>query len=461
MARKRALTRQDRRRIELEKSRKGQSVEPTPGRLKTWDEIPSWQQDNEYILSGYREVTGSFIRSFHSLAHLHNETINIYSHLPKVQKLGNQLDYLGIVILMWGSTVPSIYYGFYCNPALQKVYWLNVSVLASLCTIATLHPKFRHPTLRPYRAAMYAGLGLSAVVFVVHGILLHGWTIQNHRMSLDWMALMASLNLLGATVYAARIPEKLKPYHYTLANYAPARASERETGGNYIINNCQSIARSPQLHKFLPGFQQALQLVLSDLEFGTASQHGFSTFFKSNTNRPIVRHVFRAIANGTDLPTGKLVIECASPELGYTEEQLQTFSYLCSPRPPSFKRIQATALVGLGTVVLCPAFWAFANFPEIDDCVAVAGRRGRKKFLGAGGTLSDTKFSVLLHEMLHLYNPLEGAEGAGVGEVYDIQGCADLDKDKSVANAENWAYYANCELFPLLPPFCSFPLHYL
>lgn len=106
---------------------------------------------------------------------------------------------------MWGSTIPSIYYGLYCDPWLQKVYWINVSVLASLCVYATLHPNFRHPTFRPYRAAMYAGLGLSAVVFVAHGIYLHGWIVQRQRMSLDWMALMATSNLIGAMVYAARV----------------------------------------------------------------------------------------------------------------------------------------------------------------------------------------------------------------------------------------------------------------
>lgn len=57
----------------------------------------------------------------------------------------------------------------------------------------------------PYRAAMYACLGLSAVIFVIHGILLHGWPLQNQRMSLDWMAVMATFNLSGATVYAARV----------------------------------------------------------------------------------------------------------------------------------------------------------------------------------------------------------------------------------------------------------------
>ena len=51
----------------------------------------------------------------------------IGNHSPNVQKFGNQLDYLGIVILMWGSTIPSVYYGFYCDTGLQKAYWTNVS----------------------------------------------------------------------------------------------------------------------------------------------------------------------------------------------------------------------------------------------------------------------------------------------------------------------------------------------
>ena len=232
-----------------------------PRGLKSWDEIPYWQQDNAYILSGYRQATHSFKKCFQSLGYVHNETVNVYSHIvgaaifltlpiftyqvlylryplatladvvvfstffygvsicfilsatyhiitnhsPKVQKFGNQLDYLGIVILMWGSTIPSVYYGFYCDPRLQKTYWSNVSILAILCIIATLHPKFSYPTIRPYRAAMYAALGLSAVVFVIHGILLHGWAVQNRRMSVDWMALMAVLNLTGAVTYAARV----------------------------------------------------------------------------------------------------------------------------------------------------------------------------------------------------------------------------------------------------------------
>lgn len=69
----------------------------------------------------------------------------------------------------------------------------------------TLSPKFRRPTFRLYRTAMYVGLGLSALVFAVHGIMLHGLEVQTKRMSLDRMALMAALNLIGASVYTARV----------------------------------------------------------------------------------------------------------------------------------------------------------------------------------------------------------------------------------------------------------------
>jgi len=82
---------------------------------------------------------------------------------------------------------------------------LQVTAIGVACVYATLHPRFRHPTLRPWRAAMYAGLGLSAIVFIIHGLLIHGWEIQKHRMSLEWMALMGGLNITGALSYACRV----------------------------------------------------------------------------------------------------------------------------------------------------------------------------------------------------------------------------------------------------------------
>lgn len=147
-----------------------------------WSRIEPWQQDNHYIHTGYRGASGSFKGSASSLGYLHNETVNIYSHLvgsllfavgsvvlwtklapryreasqtdvyvfacfflgaviclgmsatyhtisnhsQKVAKFGNKLDYLGIVFLIWGSFIPSIYYGFAGEPQLRSGYWTMV-----------------------------------------------------------------------------------------------------------------------------------------------------------------------------------------------------------------------------------------------------------------------------------------------------------------------------------------------
>jgi adiponectin receptor len=51
----------------------------------------------------------------------------------------------------------------------------------------------------------YAVFGLSSISFVIHGLILYGWEVQKGRMSLVWIGWMATANLLGAAIYAARV----------------------------------------------------------------------------------------------------------------------------------------------------------------------------------------------------------------------------------------------------------------
>ncbi|KAI4199074.1 MAG: hypothetical protein LQ348_001941, partial [Seirophora lacunosa] len=217
------------------------------------------------------------------------------------------------------------------------------------------------------------------------------------------------------------------------------RAIDAFTTGNYVIRNCERINRSTQLQQLIPHVLQALRLTLADLEQGTGSRHGFHTFFRSNANIPVTRQVFRAMAAGRNVTAGKQpVIECAGPAF-YTPQQLEVFNQLCHPPgqlPPS-----ATALPLQGAVVLCPVFWELpVDVPSEPQCAAVTGRRGRKQFVDDGHELRDTQLATLVHELVHMYNPLDGATKRA--EVYDIRALSRLDKDMSVANAENWAVYA-------------------
>src|SRR5437588_9751981 len=81
-------------------------------------------------------------------------------------------------------------------------------------------PKFSHPTVRPYCAAMYSGLGFSSIVFIIHGVAKYGWDLQKRRMSLDWVMIMTTFNIIGAVVYAASIPERWCPYKYDCVGWS-------------------------------------------------------------------------------------------------------------------------------------------------------------------------------------------------------------------------------------------------
>lgn len=54
---------------------------PVPSFLLNYDELPPWRQDNHFIRTHYRPMSSSFFTSFQSIFQLHNESVNIHSHL--------------------------------------------------------------------------------------------------------------------------------------------------------------------------------------------------------------------------------------------------------------------------------------------------------------------------------------------------------------------------------------------
>ncbi|KAB5539506.1 hemolysin-III related-domain-containing protein [Coniochaeta sp. 2T2.1] len=235
--------------------------------IQLWDDLEPWRRDNAYILSGYRATSNSYWHSFKSIAYLHNESVNIWTHLlgalgftvtgwflysvvapryetaseadllvwacffagaflclgmsatyhaisnhsPAVAKFGNKLDYSGIVFLIVGSYVPAIYYGFSCQEILLAVYLSSICLLGVGCMTVSWFDHFRTPEWRPYRALMFVGLGLSGVVPILHGLTMHGFHALNERMGLVWVMLEGAMYIFGAFLYAARFPERVSP----------------------------------------------------------------------------------------------------------------------------------------------------------------------------------------------------------------------------------------------------------
>ncbi|TRY70895.1 hypothetical protein TCAL_04458 [Tigriopus californicus] len=243
-------------------------------RLRDWkachfEKLPNWLKDNEHLHFGHRPEIPSFAECFRSIFRIHTETGNIWTHLVGfilfvivtvvfyikplcdtcqldiqiseklifacfflgaivclacstifhtvcchsewASTIFSRLDYAGIAVLIVGSIIPWLYYGFYCHMYTRWTYSIAIAVLGLLTVILTLWDRFNLPDFRVYRAAVFVALGSVAVVPVVHHIILNG--VQNAYMeaSVHCTIIMGALYLTGAVLYAARIPERFYP----------------------------------------------------------------------------------------------------------------------------------------------------------------------------------------------------------------------------------------------------------
>ncbi|KAJ3988730.1 hemolysin-III related-domain-containing protein [Lentinula detonsa] len=234
--------------------------------LMTWSELPEWMKDNEYIISGYRREQQHWKGCVQSIySYLHNESVNIHSHLwggilflyflatarsthlihyPTAwfdsavvsvfllsavfclcasaffhvstchsEKMSNRchaLDYSGIVVLTVGSFYPCIYYGFFCEAQFQALYITSITLVGLGAAYIVLNPEYAKPTHRGARTSVFIALGLCAVFPMSHWMFVHGFQMMRD-MGLHYLAISGCFYITGALLYANRIPERFSP----------------------------------------------------------------------------------------------------------------------------------------------------------------------------------------------------------------------------------------------------------
>lgn len=133
-------------------------------------------------------------------------------------------DYSGIIILIVGSFFPSIYYGFYCEPHIQKLYltsmtlaglgtfwpWLWSPYITGLRLInayiypgaayIVLNPEYAKPTHRGARTTVFIALGLGAIIPISHKFLTEGFDTLMNEMGAFWLILSGALYIVGAVL---------------------------------------------------------------------------------------------------------------------------------------------------------------------------------------------------------------------------------------------------------------------
>lgn len=234
-------------------------------RLLTYDELPAWYQDNPLIRTAYRPVFYSVWKCLQSLLYLHNESLNIYTHLipaltvwtlpsyliakldsnyphatkadhlillhnvlaatvtfalsatyhtvmchsPKVSMLCLRIDYVGILLLTHASFISGIYVGFFHHPHLQLVYWTMISLFAFITAILVLHPRLQGIKWRGVKTAAFVATALSGFAPIGHGLMKYGWNTMWARSGMPWWFAEGAAYSVGVFFFASRIPESV------------------------------------------------------------------------------------------------------------------------------------------------------------------------------------------------------------------------------------------------------------
>ncbi|UJR21252.1 hypothetical protein I4U23_024347 [Adineta vaga] len=230
--------------------------------------LPEWLGDNHFLLQKHRPPTNSIRECLISVASIHSETVNIWTHLigalcvavtfalffienhrqmdfsdiisfsvffisailcltfstllhifinysPRVLVIVSKLDYMGINILIFGSMVPVIHYLFYCSFQLKTIYISVLLVLSIASMIGTSSAACSQPRCRPFKAVLFIVLGLYGAAPATHACILYGLP-RMFDMGFLYLCIMAVTYIGGGVAYAVRIPERFFPGRFDI-----------------------------------------------------------------------------------------------------------------------------------------------------------------------------------------------------------------------------------------------------
>lgn len=233
------------------------------------EEVPEYlRADAPFILGGHRRETRSWAAAARTAFALHNETVNIWTHLlgsaafaglaaaftlawrleggtehrpprwplaltlwcfatvlavsaachtlccvgPAVYRAAWRLDRTAVAVSLASTFVPFVWYAFPCEGgAAPRAVYLGVEGL--LCAASVLHALLGRGGVggSGARLVLFAAQGAWGVAPLAHAVALH-WRVESGaRAGILFAMATAALNALGIAVFAARVPERLRP----------------------------------------------------------------------------------------------------------------------------------------------------------------------------------------------------------------------------------------------------------
>eukprot|EP00300_Choanocystis_sp_HF-7_P033738 c46152_g1_i1.p1 GENE.c46152_g1_i1~~c46152_g1_i1.p1 ORF type:complete len:307 (-),score=63.58 c46152_g1_i1:201-1121(-) len=241
-------------------------------KLLKYDDIPVWAQQNELIRTCYRCEMNA-VEALKSIFQIHCETGNIWTHLipgivslvlgfgyaldqsicaldraalgtfffgstccylcsatyhtlhicsPESSIAFGQLDFVGIVLGIWGGETGAIIALFPCEHHKMWLFELALTIFGIIALMVVIIPRFNSNTYRGTRSLIFVAFGLSGLLPFFVFIWDHLACSNHHACSVALTQVVsnaifcASAFLFGACLYNFRFPERYFPERFDL-----------------------------------------------------------------------------------------------------------------------------------------------------------------------------------------------------------------------------------------------------
>ncbi|KAI8871735.1 Hly-III related protein, partial [Ramicandelaber brevisporus] len=253
-------------------------------RLLFYDELPKPWRDNPHVTSGYRYLN-SMYQCMRSIVQIHNETLNIWTHLlpffiffailsqglmaelmvygadrlffvlflsaacmcllcstiyhtfmchcrKSILRSCVTVDYIGISLLICASVGSVIYYGFYGRTLARTIYLSLVAFVAAIGVVLPWYRWFDRSENRFARVAIFILMACSGAIPAAHLTLIHGII----PMLYYTYPLLISLGsyLVGVFIYANQYPERIWPGKFDVIGHSHQLWHLAVVGGIYF-----------------------------------------------------------------------------------------------------------------------------------------------------------------------------------------------------------------------------------
>lgn len=244
---------------------------------------------------------------------------------------------------------------------------------------------------------------------------------------------------------------------FALALLQLVGAEDTVSSGNYLIHLCKSGqpgSEASKLQSLLPQVYNGLQKVITDLQLGTASPHGYSAFFKDDSSKEEILLVYQRMAAGAGVAVGEGrnidPINLRRPTFICVDNVPETdllYRYCMRASNTPFMYWKETELMPL-----CPTFWTFKKKARPSDCPLVVANT----LTPNDDRLLGNQEALLVSILAHLYHDYGDEKAVRITEV------SELNASESLKNPPNYSFYyagksLKCSMLVTQQPSLPFP----